>query len=214
MKSYLRFATYVLPGLLTAFAPAVHAGCGDVSQVQVPLGFAASLSSTSPQTLLDRAATAAAALRANATNNAMTNTASIVGLWKLQLTSMGNTTHNPPIPDGASIDFGYTEWHSDGTEMLNSGAHTPASENFCMGTWVRSGYFTYELNHFALSYDPTSGNLMAVVNIHENITLDPSGNEYAGTFTITAFNPMTSVQVDKIVGNVSATRVTVDQITP
>src|SRR5215467_13944459 len=46
---------------------------------------------------------------------------SIVGMWKVQFISKGNTTHNPPIPDGAIVDFGYSQWHSDGTEILNSG---------------------------------------------------------------------------------------------
>jgi hypothetical protein len=50
------------------------------------------------------------------------------------------------------------------------------------------GYFTFELSHYALSYDATSGTLNGKTNIRELVTLDPSGNLFAGTFTITVFN--------------------------
>jgi len=44
----------------------------------------------------------------------------------------GNTVHNPSIPDGAQLDFGYTQWHSDGTELMNSGGHAANTGNFCV----------------------------------------------------------------------------------
>ncbi len=144
----------------------------------------------------------------------MVNTASIVGMWNVQFISQGNTSLNPPIPDGAILDFGYGEWHSDGTEIFNSGGRAPATENFCLGVFVRSGFFTYELNHIALGYDASSGQLNGKSIIHEQVTLDPSGNEYSGTFTITTFNPTTGVQVGQITGTVAAKRFTVDQTTP
>lgn len=62
-----------------------------------------------------------------------------------QFISQGNMTHYPTIPDGALLDFGYTQLHSDGTELMNSAGHAANTANFCMGTWVRSGYFTYVL---------------------------------------------------------------------
>jgi len=83
-----------------------------------------------------------------------------------------------------------------------------------MGTWVRSGFFTYVLNHFALSYDATTGNLTGKVDIREQVTLDPSGNEFAGTFTIDVYNPNTGVKLDHLAGTISAVRVTVDQTNP
>jgi hypothetical protein len=132
----------------------------------------------------------------------------------IQFISLGNTLHNPSIPDGAVIDFGYTQWHSDGTELMNSGGHAPATQNFCMGTWVRTGYFTYQLLHFALSYDPATGNLAAKVAIREQVTLDPTGNQFTGTFTIDAYDPKSRLKVDHVAGTLSATRVTVDQTAP
>lgn len=215
MTRNFRLITLVFPALsvVGALAPAAHAGCGDTSQLQAPFVFGQPLSqsSSNAQVLLQRAKTAADAIAAG---NAAATRATIVGMWRIQFISLGNTAHNPPIPDGAILDFGYVQWHSDGTEIMNSGGHAANTGNFCMGTWVRSGYFSYELNHFALSYDATTGNLTAKINIIEKITLDPSGNEFAGTLVENVYDPTTGVQVDHVVGTISAQRITVDDTTP
>jgi hypothetical protein len=199
--------------LAAALAPSAHAGCGDVSTLQAPFVFAQNQAGA--QALMQRAADATRAAGLNAASGgAGFNTASIVGMWNFQFISVGNMAHNPYIPDGALLDFGYAQWHSDETELMNSGGHAANTGNFCMGTWVRSGMFTYVLNHFALSYDPTTGNLTAKIHIYEQVTLDPSGNEFTGTVTIDAYDPKTGLKVDHVTGTVSATRVTVDQTTP
>ncbi len=90
----------------------------------------------------------------------------------------------------------------------------PATQNFCLGVWAQTGLFTFEVNHFALSYDATSGVLTNKVNIREQITLSPSGSAFSGTFTITIYNAAGTQQVDRLVGTVTATRVTVDQVAP
>jgi hypothetical protein len=206
-----RFVTRVVPALavVAGLAPAVHAGCGDTNYGQTPFVFP-------PVSVNAQAVTQRARLTAEGIGggNAMMNTASIVGMWNIQFIALGNTAHNPPIPDGAQIDFGYTQWHSDGTELMNSAGHTPVTGNWCMGTWVRSGYFSYELSHWALSYDATSQVLTAKINIREQITLDPSGNEFTGTFTITVLNATTGAELDHLAGTISAQRVTVDQTAP
>ncbi len=210
MKSKFQFATYAFPALLAAgLAPTASAGCGDISQLKAPFTFVHLSPATQAIPLR-----ADAAAKAAAGDSALVNTANIVGLWRIQFISQGNASHNPPIPDGVMIDFGYTQWHSDGTEIENSGGRAPSTENFCLGVWVRSGYFTYELNHFALSYDPASGDLTGKADIREQVTLDPSGNEFTGTFTIDTYDPATGVKVDHIAGTVAAQRVTVDQTTP
>jgi hypothetical protein len=210
MKLNTRFTTRVLQALAVgaALASTANAGCGDVSGLQSPFTFA----QTQAAALASRMAPSASL--ASMSNNAMNNIASPVGMWNIQFVSLGNGSHNPPIPDGASIDFGYAQWHSDGTEIMNSGAHAANTGNFCLGVWVRTGMFTYEVNHFALSYDGTSGALVNKVNIREQITLDPSGNEFSGTFTIAIFNAAGTQQVDHVAGTIAATRVTVDQATP
>ena len=135
--------------------------------------------------------------------------APIVGMWKVKFTSKGNLSHNPPIPDGAPIDFGYSQWHSDGTEFLNSGGRSPATQNFCLGVWKRTGSATYKLNHIGLSYDLISGTQNGSANIREQLTLDHTGNTYTGTFTIDVFDTNGN-HVDHIEGVITGQRVTVD----
>ena len=202
MKVNHQCAIRILPALAigTVIASRAFAGCGDVSNLQPPFQLVKSDS--------------VASTRANALNNPLTTIANPIGMWNIQFISQGNGGHTPSIPDGALIDFGYNLLHSDGTEMLNSGAHAPATQNFCMGVWARTGMFTYEVNHFALSYNSSTGALANKVNIREQITLSPSGNEFSGTFTINVYDVTGTQQVDHLVGNIAATRVTVDQTLP
>lgn len=133
---------------------------------------------------------------------------SIVGMWKVTELSMGNTTHNPSIPDGTQIDFGYAQWHSDGTEFYNSGGFAPATQNYCLGVWGATGTNTYQVNHFALTYDMT-GVYTGVINILETLTVSPGGTRYSGTFTINAYDT-TGSQVNHLTGQVTGVRVTLD----
>jgi hypothetical protein len=130
--------------------------------------------------------------------------APIVGLWKIKFVSKGTTG----IPDGAVIDDGYATWHSDGTEIMNSG-RPPITGNFCMGVWRRTRAGTYKLNHFALSWTPDGASLIGPANIREEVALDLSGNSYTGTFTIDQFDDNDHVLVH-ISGTVTAQRITAD----
>jgi len=186
--------------LVTMFVSKASAGCGDLSKLQGPFDFvqpSASVRSSPPSV------DAARALAIGSSS------ASIVGLWYVKFVSQGNVAHNPSIPDGAIIDFGFNQWHSDGTEILNSGAHAPATENFCLGVWGQTGFLTYELNHFALSYDAITGALANVVNIREQDTLSPSGDSYTGTLTLDVYDTKGN-KVDHLGGIILAARVTVD----
>jgi hypothetical protein len=132
--------------------------------------------------------------------------AGIVGLWKVKFVSKGNTGIG--IPDGAPLDSGYATWHSDGTEIMNSG-RVPKTGSFCMGVWKQTGRSSYKLNHFALSWDPTGTTLIGPTNIREEITLDGSENSYSGTFTIDQYDTEGHLLVH-ISGVVSAQRITAD----
>lgn len=121
---------------------------------------------------------------------------SIVGMWAFKM-----------VPTAGPGDFGYQQWHSDGTELMNSGGRAPASENFCMGVWRQTGPARYHLNHLALSYDPGTGALNARVNIKEDVTLDPTGNSYSGLFTIDVYDPTGTTAVAHQNGQVTAQRV-------
>jgi len=190
--------------LVTLFVSNATAGCGlptDWNHPMVMAQTAQELRLTTPD------ANAPQALQRGG------GSASIVGMWKYQLISKGNTAHNPSIPDGAILDFGYQHWHSDGTEFIESGGGPPATGNFCLGVWGQTGYLTYEINHFPIGFDPTSGDLINYYNLREQDTLSPSGNSYTGTFTMDTFDTNGN-QVDHVTGTVVATRITVDSTLP
>jgi hypothetical protein len=132
------------------------------------------------------------------------NDASIVGMWKVQFVSEGTNG----IPDGTMIDSAYAQWHSDGTEIMNSG-RPPITSSFCLGVWKRTGESTYKLNHFALSWDPSGTVFVGPANIRENVTLNALGNSFSGTFTIDQFDTDGNT-LAHIVGKITAQRVTPD----
>jgi hypothetical protein len=129
----------------------------------------------------------------------------IVGFWKVTLVSKGN----PGIADGTEIDSGFAQWHSDGTEILNSGLRPLATSNFCLGIWKKTGRFHYTLNHFGLSWDTSLDKPLGPAQIREEIELDHGGDSYVGTFTIDQYNVSGQLLVH-IEGTVTATRVTVN----
>jgi hypothetical protein len=109
---------------------------------------------------------------------------SIVGMWAVTFTA-----------GGKPVDTGYVQWHSDGTELMNSAGHAAAEGNFCMGVWKRTGPRSYHLNHFALAYNPATNQLAARINIKEDVTVGAGGATYSGPFTLTAYDPQTGAQL-------------------
>jgi len=138
-------------------------------------------------------------------NERETPSVSIVGFWHVVFTSEGTT--NPPIPDGAVVDQGFSQWHSDNTEILNS-SRPPIIGSFCLGVWTKTGRYMYSLNHFALSFNP-DGSFQGVANIHENVALSTDGNSYSGSFSIDQYDTQLNT-LAHIIGNISATRITVN----
>ena len=131
---------------------------------------------------------------------------SIVGMWAVRFVA----ENSPGTPDGTVSDWGYTQWHSDGTEIENSGARSPSTENFCLGVWTQTGPSSYRLTHHALSYDATSGALNGYVTIQEQVTLASSGNNYSGLFTLNVVDPSGN-PVSTVKGIIVAQRLTADQ---
>ncbi len=128
---------------------------------------------------------------------------SIVGFWKFTEVAEGNGA----IPDGSTVDAGFAQWHSDGTEIMNS-SRPPATQSFCLGVWRKTGGATYSLNHFALSWD-LSGHFVGPANIREDVKVGHGGQTYTGTFTIDQFDQSGNV-IAHITGDVTATRITVN----
>jgi hypothetical protein len=127
----------------------------------------------------------------------------IVGFWKVKFVSQGT----PGIPDGAVIDNGFAQWHSDGTEIMNS-SRAPATQSFCLGVYEKSGPASYDLNHFALSFDP-AGNFVGPAQIREQVTLNKKADRYDGTFTIDQYDSSGNLLVH-ITGEVNGTRISID----
>ena len=131
----------------------------------------------------------------------------------MTFTAKGN---EPNTPDGTPIDSGFVQWHSDGTEIMNSG-RPPQNGDFCLGVWEKTGRSRYKLNHFALGnvIDPTHpteiGPPGGPTQIVEDIILSRDGNHYAGRFTLDAYDTPANGNklLTHIIGVVTATRITV-----
>ena len=127
----------------------------------------------------------------------------IVGFWRVDLISEGNSG----VPDGTVLDAGFSQWHSDGTEILNS-SRQPATQSFCLGVWEKTNPSKYKLNHFAISWNP-DGTLLGPANIREEITLSHNHDSFVGTFTLDQYNSGGNKLVH-LAGHVRAKRITVD----
>ena len=127
----------------------------------------------------------------------------IVGFWKFKFVSEGSTG----IPDGTVIDNGFAQWHSDGTEIINS-SRPPATGNFCLGVWQKSGPSSFKVNHYAIAWD-VSGNLIGLAQLREEVTLDHKANNYVGTFTIDQYDVSGNL-IAHIQGTAAGTRITVN----
>jgi hypothetical protein len=126
----------------------------------------------------------------------------IVGFWKVKFLSKDNTG----IPDGTVLDSAFAQWHSDGTEIMNS-SRAPETQSFCLGVWTRTKPSRYQLNHFAISW--ANGALLGPGNIRENVVLSQDGNSYTGTFTIDQYDQQGSLLVH-LTGQLEGKRITVD----
>jgi hypothetical protein len=193
----------------TSFAPVARAGCGSLSGLQ-------SKGSVKPSAFLLGAGQ-------SADLGFGSGEASIVGLWRVKVVSVGNQAAG--LPDGTELDQGYSSWHSDGTEILNSG-RDPSTGNFCLGVWKQTGRSSYKLNHYALNWtgltvdakgnvilDPQTkeplNTLTGPTNIREEVTLDGSRNSFEGTFTVENFD-QNGKSLITLKGKITGVRLTPD----
>lgn len=142
----------------------------------------------------------------------------VAGLYEFTMTSASL----------GEVDHGYSVWHADGSEIMNSGR--PAGDtNFCLGTWAQTGPRSYTLNHFTLSWFQTVSDLpepgtppdlpgpyvhnvfAGPGNIREDITLSRDGKSYTGTFVLTQYDTSGHVVPGfPITGIVTGNRLTID----
>jgi hypothetical protein len=134
----------------------------------------------------------------------------IVGMWRFELLA----------PNGALVDDGYAQWHSDGTEVQNSGVHAPPTSNFCLGVWQKVGDRTYKLSHFPLGWNSTGQASAVAIQLNETVKLTDD-NHMTGTFTFNVY-PWDSTKgldvsgpsVQTVTGTVTAERVTIYSTVP
>ena len=168
-------------------------------------GPAALLSPASPAALVAGATNLGLQQAIPGMSNPLQQLEPITGLYRFTFTAKGDQD----IPDGTVLDQGFTTWHADGTEIMNSG-RAPMTQSFCMGVWTRTGPQTYRLNHWAMSWDPTGKTFIGPTNIREYVTLGRGGSSYSGSFTLTQYAPDGKTNLRQVQGSVTATRVTPD----
>jgi len=123
---------------------------------------------------------------------------SIVGLW--------NTSF---LQNGQVVDQGFDLWNSDGTEVLNDIAPPPTG-NVCIGVWVQTGPGSYSLNHPSWIYDDANVNVIGVVFIREQVTLDSCGNSFSGKVQIDAYD-LSGNLLDHETGDIQSQRITAEE---
>jgi hypothetical protein len=115
-----------------------------------------------------------------AQSNADNSNEPIVGMWEFRF-------DGPPLPPGLAPDFGFQQFHADGTEMMIS-LGIPPSGGVCQGVWRKIGKSTYTLNHLAETYvDPNPAVGGVRFHFHAVFTVDPSGDTYSGQYTVAAY---------------------------
>jgi hypothetical protein len=109
---------------------------------------------------------------------ASSTTDPIVGYWRVQFLSGTEV-----------IDQALTQWHSDGTEIMNS-SRNPETQAFCMGVWENIGGSTYRLNHYGIAWDQSTSTTspLGLANIRESVNLSKDGKSFRGTFIINQYD--------------------------
>lgn len=138
----------------------------------------------------------------------------IVGMWRFTMTIPG------PKGEPIVIDDGYSQWHVDGTEIMNSGAHAPNTSNFCLGVWTQTGPGSYKLNHFPLAWDASGTAPQGPVHIVAHIKLKDH-DHFSGPFTLDVYTwdgseivNASGAPIAQLQGTFSATRVTPETNVP
>jgi hypothetical protein len=179
--------------LATVFVASASAGCGSLDEQSPSLNHA-SLRPASFLRVSDQESN---------TDRDHDSQDRIVGLWYEKFV----------VPDGTVIDFALAQWHSDGTEITNSGGRLPRTSSFCLGVWKKVEPDTYRLNHFAFGFDASGSDYIGIGHIQERIKLSHDGNTFSGTFTIDQYDQLGNV-VAHVAGTITGTRLTPDSPPP
>jgi hypothetical protein len=107
----------------------------------------------------------------------------IVGLWQVVMTDT----------QLGVIDFGFQQFHSDGTEFMTSGGVPPTIGNVCIGAWERGAGGVIRLVHVGWNFDPVLGlglGVMPTGYFYLEVTLrtNSRGTAYSGTFRAASYD--------------------------
>jgi hypothetical protein len=109
----------------------------------------------------------------------------IVGQWQVVMTAFPGTNNE------FILDFGFQQFHSDGTELMISGGVPPTIGNVCIGAWERGAGGLIHLRHMTWNWagnevlgDLPTGYFWLEVTIRPNA----QGTTYAGTFKAASFD--------------------------
>ena len=127
----------------------------------------------------------APALAAAAQSVASNGGGPIVGQWQVVMTAFPGTN------DEFVFDFGFQQFHSDGTELMISGGVPPTIGNVCIGAWERDAGGVIRLRHMTWNWagnevlgDLPTGYFLLEVTLRTN----SQGTAYSGTWTAASFD--------------------------
>ena len=109
----------------------------------------------------------------------------IAGQWQVVMTAF------PGTPNEFVFDFGFQQFHNDGTELMISGGVPPTIGNVCIGAWERDAGGVIRLRHMTWNWagtevlgDLPTGYFWLEVTLRTN----SQGTAYAGTWTAASYD--------------------------
>src|SRR5688572_18192398 len=109
----------------------------------------------------------------------------IVGQWQVLMTAFPGTN------DEFIFDFGFQQFHNDGTELMISGGVPPTIGNVCIGAWERLAGGEIHLRHMTWNWagDEVLGDLPTGYFLLEvTLRTNSQGTAYAGTWRAASFD--------------------------
>lgn len=127
----------------------------------------------------------APALAAAAQNDNSNGGGPIVGQWQVVMTA------SPGTPNEFIFDFGFQQFHADGTELMISGGVPPTIGNVCIGAWDRGAGGVIRLRHMTWNWagnevlgDLPTGYFWLEVTLRTN----SQGTAYSGTWRTASYD--------------------------
>ena len=109
----------------------------------------------------------------------------IVGQWQVLMTAF------PGTGDEFIFDFGFQQFHSDGTELMISGGVPPTIGNVCIGAWERQAGGVIRLRHMSWNWngdeilgDSPTGYFLLEVTLRTT----SQGTAYSGTWKAASYD--------------------------